>query len=158
MYGHEEAKIKILQMIGQLITNPSAVGNAIAIQGPPGSGKTSIIRDGISKILGKNFAFIALGGVGDSSFLEGHSYTYEGSTSGRIVQILIESKCMNPVIYFDELDKVSDSSRGQEIMGILIDAYGDQNKNEGIFKIIFKNIQIVCGRLVDYQIIVQRRY
>ena len=102
VYGHEEAKIKILQMIGQWITNPSAVGNAIAIQGPPGSGKTSIIRDGISKILGRNFAFIALGGGGDSSFLEGHSYTYEGSTWGRIVQILIESKCMNPVIYFDE--------------------------------------------------------
>ena len=78
-----------------------------------------MVRDGISKILGREFAFIALGGGGDSSFLEGHSYTYEGSTWGRIVQILIETKCMNPVIYFDELDKVSDSARGQEIMGIL---------------------------------------
>ena len=52
-------------------------------------------------------------------YLEGHSYTYEGSMWGKIIQILIDSKCMNPVIYFDELDKVSDSPRGQEIIGIL---------------------------------------
>ncbi len=80
---------------------------------------TSLIRDGISKILGREFAFIALGGAGDSSFLEGHSYTYEGSTWGKIVQILIQSKCMNPVIYFDELDKISETPRGEEIVGIL---------------------------------------
>jgi ATP-dependent Lon protease len=69
--------------------------------------------------LGREFAFIALGGCGDGSYLEGHSYTYEGSIWGKIVQILIESKCMNPVIYFDELDKISDTPRGQEIIGIL---------------------------------------
>uniref|UniRef100_A0A6C0D461 DOD-type homing endonuclease domain-containing protein n=1 Tax=viral metagenome TaxID=1070528 RepID=A0A6C0D461_9ZZZZ len=80
---------------------------------------TSLIKDGISKILGREFAFIALGGAGDSSFLEGHSYTYEGSSWGKIVQILIDSKCMNPVIYFDELDKISDTPRGEEIVGIL---------------------------------------
>jgi len=80
---------------------------------------TSLVKDGISKILGREFAFIALGGCGDSSFLEGHSYTYEGSTWGKIAQIVMESKCMNPVIYFDELDKVSDTARGQEIIGVL---------------------------------------
>lgn len=80
---------------------------------------TSLVKEGISKILGREFAFIALGGAGDSSFLDGHSYTYEGSTWGRIVQILIDCKCMNPVIYFDELDKVSDTPRGEEIIGIL---------------------------------------
>ena len=80
---------------------------------------TSLVKDGISKILGREFAFIALGGCGDSSFLEGHSYTYEGSMWGKIAQIVMESKCMNPVIYFDELDKVSDTARGQEIIGVL---------------------------------------
>jgi hypothetical protein len=80
---------------------------------------TSLVKDGISKILGREFAFIALGGAGDSSFLEGHSYTYEGSLWGKIVQILMDSKCMNPVIYFDELDKISDSPRGQEIASVL---------------------------------------
>ena len=80
---------------------------------------TSLVKEGISKILNRPFAFIALGGATASSFLEGHSYTYEGSTWGKIVQILIDSKCMNPVIYFDELDKISDTPRGEEITGIL---------------------------------------
>jgi hypothetical protein len=119
VFGLNDAKMQIMQMVGQWISNPGSMGTAIAIHGPAGTGKTSLVKDGISKILGREFAFIALGGCGDSSFLEGHSYTYEGSTWGKIVQILIESKCMNPVIYFDELDKVSDTARGQEIIGIL---------------------------------------
>jgi len=119
VYGLNDAKMQIMQMIGQWITNPGALGTAIAIKGPPGTGKTSLVKEGISKILGREFSFIALGGTGDASFLEGHGYTYEGSMWGRIVQILMESKCMNPVIYFDELDKVSDTPRGEEIIGIL---------------------------------------
>jgi ATP-dependent Lon protease len=119
VYGLNDAKMQIMQMIGQWISNPSSLGTAIAVKGPPGTGKTSLIKDGISKILGREFAFIALGGCGDSSYLEGHSYTYEGSTYGKIVQILMDSKCMNPVIYFDELDKVSDTARGQEIISLL---------------------------------------
>jgi len=119
VYGLNDAKTQIMQMIGQWVVNPNSVGTAIAIHGPPGTGKTSIVKDGISKILGREFAFVALGGCSDGSFLEGHSYTYEGSLWGKIVQILMDSKCMNPVIYFDELDKVSDTARGQEIIGIL---------------------------------------
>ena len=119
VYGLEDAKMQIMQMVGQWITNPSAMGTAIAISGPPGTAKSTLVKEGISKILGREFAFIALGGAGDSSFLEGHSYTYEGSSWGKIVQILMDSKCMNPIIYFDELDKISDTPRGQEITGIL---------------------------------------
>ena len=119
VYGLNDAKMQIMQMLGQLITNPDAIGCAVAIKGPPGTGKTSLVKEGISKILNRPFAFIALGGATDSSFLEGHSYTYEGSTWGKIVQILIDSKCMNPVIYFDELDKISDTPKGEEIVGIL---------------------------------------
>ena len=119
VYGLDDAKMQIMQMMGQLITNPSAIGTAIAIQGPMGTGKTTLVKEGISKILNRPFSFIALGGATDSSFLEGHSYTYEGSTWGKIVQILVDSKCMNPVIYFDELDKISDTPKGEEIAGIL---------------------------------------
>ena len=119
VYGLNDAKMQIMQMLGQLLTNPNAIGAAIAIHGPPGTGKTSLVKEGISKILNRPFAFIALGGATDSSFLEGHGYTYEGSTWGKIVQILIDSKCMNPVIYFDELDKISDTPKGEEIAGIL---------------------------------------
>uniref|UniRef100_A0A6C0IE94 ATPase AAA-type core domain-containing protein n=1 Tax=viral metagenome TaxID=1070528 RepID=A0A6C0IE94_9ZZZZ len=119
VYGLNDAKMQIMQMLGQLLTNPKSIGTAIAIHGPPGTGKTSLVKEGISKILNRPFAFIALGGATDSSFLEGHGYTYEGSTWGKIVQILIDSKCMNPVIYFDELDKISETPRGEEIAGIL---------------------------------------
>jgi ATP-dependent Lon protease len=119
VYGLEDAKMQIMQMVGQWISNPSAMGTAIAIKGPMGTGKTTLVKEGISKILGREFAFIALGGTGDASFLEGHSYTYEGSTWGKIAQILMDSKCMNPVIYFDELDKVSETAKGEEITGIL---------------------------------------
>jgi ATP-dependent Lon protease len=119
VYGLNDAKMQIMQLLGQLITNPDAIGCAVAIKGPPGTGKTSLVKEGISKILNRPFAFIALGGATDSSFLEGHSYTYEGSTWGKIVQILIDSRCMNPVIYFDELDKISGTPKGDEIVGIL---------------------------------------
>ena len=119
VFGLDDAKLQVMQMVGQWIANPAAVGTAIAIKGPMGTGKTTLVKDGISKILGRDFAFIALGGATDSSFLEGHSYTYEGSTWGKIVDIIIQCKCMNPVIYFDELDKVSDTPKGEEIIGIL---------------------------------------
>jgi ATP-dependent Lon protease len=130
VYGLDDAKMQIMQMVGQWISNPSAMGTAIAIKGPPGTGKTSLVKEGISKILGREFAFIALGGTGDSSFLEGHSYTYEGSSWGKIVQILVDSKCMNPVIYFDELDKISDTPRGEEIVGILTHLTDTSQNNE----------------------------
>ena len=119
VYGLNDAKLQIMQMIGQWISNPQAIGNAIAIKGPMGTGKTTLVKEGVSAILNRPFAFLALGGATDSSFLEGHSYTYEGSTWGKIVDILIKSKCMNPVIYFDELDKVSNTPKGDEIIGIL---------------------------------------
>jgi hypothetical protein len=120
IYGHEEAKLQIMQFVSSWIANPKAHGNVLSLHGPPGIGKTSIIKDGVAKALERPFHFISLGGATDASYLDGHSYTYEGSTWGRIVEILIQSKCMNPVIYFDELDKVSETPKGEEIMNLLI--------------------------------------
>ena len=119
VYGLHDAKMQIMQLIGQWIVNPDAIGSAIAIKGPMGTGKTTLVKEGISKILNRPFSLIALGGATDSSILEGHGYTYEGSTWGKIVDILIQTKCSNPIIYFDELDKVSDTPKGEEIIGIL---------------------------------------
>jgi len=119
IYGHNDAKTHILQVIGKWIKNPTSQGNVLALQGPMGNGKTTLVKEGISKAIGRPFSFIALGGQSDSAVFEGHSYTYEGSHWGRIIDILIESKCMNPVIYFDELDKVSESYKGEEIIHML---------------------------------------
>tara|TARA_Y100000817_G_scaffold264528_1_gene219981 strand:- start:1437 stop:3293 length:1857 start_codon:yes stop_codon:yes gene_type:complete len=119
IYGHKDAKMHILQVIGKWIRNPLAQGNVLAIQGPMGNGKTTLVKEGIAKAIDRPFAFIALGGASDSAFFDGHSYTYEGSHWGRIIDILIESKCMNPIIYFDELDKVSETYKGEEIINLL---------------------------------------
>ena len=104
---------------------------------------TTLVKDGISKILNRPFAMITLGGATDSAFLEGHSYTYEGSTWGKIVDILIQTKCSNPVIYFDELDKISDTPKGEEIIGILmhlIDSSQNSNYHDKYFSEIDFNL------------------
>lgn len=120
IYGHDDAKLQILQFVSNWIANPKGAGNVLSIHGPPGVGKTTLVKDGVAKALGRPFHFITLGGATDASYLDGHSYTYEGSTWGRIVDVLIKSKCMNPVIYFDELDKVSETPKGEEINNLLI--------------------------------------
>ena len=120
VWGHTDAKRQIIQMMGQQIRNPESKGNVLGIWGPPGNGKTTLIKEGIAKAMDKPFVFISLGGATDSSFLEGHSYTYEGSIYGRIANGIINSGCMNPIIYFDELDKISRTPKGEEITNILV--------------------------------------
>ena len=120
VYGHKKAKCQILQIVAKWISNPKSNGSVFAIVGPMGNGKTTLIKEGVSKMINRPFEFITLGGATDSSYLDGHSYTYEGSTPGKIVDILKNSGCMNPVIYFDELDKVSSTNKGEEIINLLI--------------------------------------
>ena len=120
IYGHEATKDQLVKILAHTITNPLEGGNVFALQGPPGVGKTALIQDGIAKALGRPYTFISLGGATDACFLEGHDYTYEGSNHGRIVEVLQQAKCMNPVIYFDELDKVSETAKGEEIINILM--------------------------------------
>ena len=120
VYGHNKAKEQVIMMMAQNIRNPDSKGNVFGLWGPPGNGKTSLIKEGIAKAMKKPFIFISLGGATDASYLDGHSYTYEGSIYGRIVQGLIDSKCMDPIIYFDELDKVSSTPKGDEIINLLI--------------------------------------
>ncbi len=120
IFGHVEAKDHITRIIAQWISNPNSKGNVIGIHGKPGVGKTTLIKDGLAKALNLPFAFVPLGGAHDASFLDGHGFTYEGSTWGKITELLMRSRFMNPVIYFDELDKISDTTRGQEIINVLI--------------------------------------
>ena len=120
IYGHKETKEQIVRILAQFISNPTAKGYVIGIQGSMGVGKTKFIKDGIAKVIDFPIAFIALGGISDSSYLKGHSYTYEGSTYGKIVEQLIKTKVMNPIFFFDELDKVSTGRYGEEIINTLI--------------------------------------
>jgi len=129
-----------MQLVGQWLVNPDAVGTAIAIKGPMGTGKTTLVMEGLSKILNRPAALIALGGATDSSFLEGHSYTYEGSTWGQLVDILMRTKCSNPIIFFDELDKVSEGPKGDEIIGILTHLI-DTSQNKHFHDKFFSEIE-----------------
>ena len=124
VYGHKNAKKQVERIIGQWI-NGEPNGYCFGFEGPPGTGKTSLAKHGISKCLkdgdgnSRPFAFIAIGGSSNGSTLDGHNYTYVGSMWGKIVDILMETKCMNPIIFIDEVDKVSRTETGREIIGIL---------------------------------------
>lgn len=120
VYGMPSAKTQIMQVLAQWIASPQSIGNVIALQGPAGVGKTSIARNGIAQALHRPFEFFSLGGASDVSTFVGHSYTYEGSMWGRIADSFMRSKCMNPVLYFDELDKISGTPHGEEIASMLI--------------------------------------
>lgn len=145
IYGHNEAKLQIMQFVSSWIANPKANGNVLSIHGPMGVGKTTLVKNGIAKALDRPFHFITLGGATDASFLDGHSYTYEGSTWGKIVDILQQSKCMNPILYFDELDKVSETAKGDEIMNLLIHLT-DQSQNDRFQDKYFTGVDLDLSR------------
>lgn len=124
VHGHEKAKRQIERIIGQWI-NGEQTGYCFGFEGPPGTGKTSLAKRGLSNCLkddkgeSRPFAMIQMGGDSNGSTIHGHNYTYVGSTWGSIVQILIDKKCMNPIIFIDEVDKISRTEHGKEIVGIL---------------------------------------
>jgi ATP-dependent Lon protease len=120
VFGQEESKLQILQFIGTKIANPSSRGLSLLLIGPPGIGKTTIIKNGIAKALGWPFQFISLSGDSDATSYTGHQLVYESSHCGKIVNSLVASKSMTTIMMFDELDKISQTAKGEEIMNLLI--------------------------------------
>ena len=124
VYGHKEAKLQLERIFAQWI-NGESKGAILGLQGPPGTGKTSLAKRGLSRCLkdkdgnSRPFVFLPIGGSVNGSTLVGHNYTYVGSTWGRIADILMTSECMNPIIFIDEIDKVSHTEHGREIISIL---------------------------------------
>jgi ATP-dependent Lon protease len=147
VYGHTKAKRQIERIIAQWInTNSNNVGHVLGFEGNPGIGKTTLAK-GLSNCLkdengvSRPFSLIAIGGDSNSSSLVGHSYTYVGSTWGQIVQILIDKKCMNPIILIDEVDKISRTEHGKEITGILTHLL-DPTQNETFQDKYFSGIEL----------------
>jgi len=152
VYGHKKAKRQVERILGQWI-NGEQSGYCFGFEGPPGLGKTSLAKRGIANCLkddkgnSRPFAFIAIGGSSHGSDLNGHNYTYVGSTWGKIVDILIETKCMNPIIFIDELDKVSQTPYGKEIIGILTHLV-DTTQNDAFQDKYFSGIDIDLSKVL----------
>ena len=120
IYGQEDSKLQIMQFISTKITNPSHRGLSLLLVGAPGIGKTALIKNGIAKALDWPFQFISLGGDSDASTYTGHQLVYESSHCGKIVNSLIASKSMSTILMFDEIDKLSQTAKGEEVMNLLI--------------------------------------
>jgi ATP-dependent Lon protease len=134
IHGHSNAKRQIERIIGQWINGDDQAGYCFGFEGPPGVGKTSLAKVGLSNCLidenGKPrpFALIAIGG--SAVTLDGHNYTYVGSNHGRILDILMDVQCLNPIIFIDELDKISNTEHGRDIVGVLTHLCDSTQNNE----------------------------
>lgn len=148
-YGNNDAKEQILEYIAKTITNKDSKGAVIALKGEKGTGKTSLIRKGLSKVLDRPFHSINFGGLTDTTILVGHNSTYMGSKYGRLVDILIKSNCMNPIIYLDEIDKISEigTSGSTEIFGILTHLL-DEEQNKEFLDNYFDGVKIDLSRVL----------
>lgn len=152
VYGHLESKREIKRLVAQWMGGKME-GAILGFHGPPGVGKTCFAKKGIAKCLfdsegnPRPFCIFQLGGATDGSILEGHSYTYVGAKPGRLVEFLQETKCMNPIIYFDELDKVSETEKGKEIIDILIHLT-DKSQNSTLFDKYFSGIDLDFSKCI----------
>ena len=144
IYGLEDVKQEILEFVAKKITNPNSRGHVLALYGNPGVGKSKIIRS-LADALELPFNQINFGGLNDVSVLTGHSETYVGSKPGKIVEIFTNLQYMNPIIYLDEIDKISES-KSAEIFGILTHLL-DEEQNAAFQDNYLSNLNIDLSKV-----------
>ncbi len=148
VYGLDTVKEEIINYIAQFVsTSGQCSPRIIGLSGSPGVGKTSIIRRGLADSLKRPMRCISMGGITDSSHFVGFDYTYSGSRYGAIVNALIDAKVMNPIIFMDELDKISNTQSGIEVQNLLIHLT-DPMQNANFQDKYFSGIDIDLSKVI----------